>query len=88
MVAIGSPMRSQFEVREHYFGSILYKIYPRRRKHDAGFHCKALQDMAHDIVHEAPDNGFGFGGAQIISRHGDGNIAGSDHLKDACTVGF
>lgn len=32
--------------------------------------------------------GFGFGEAQIIVRHGDGYVAGSDHRKDGCAAGF
>lgn len=48
----------------------------------------ALEKMGHRIVREAPDNAFGFGGAQLIARHGDGYIAGSDHRKDGCAVGF
>ena len=49
---------------------------------------KALEAMGHKITREAPDNAFGFGGAQLIARQGDGYIAGSDHRKDGCAVGF
>jgi gamma-glutamyltranspeptidase/glutathione hydrolase len=49
---------------------------------------KALQSMGHVITREAPDNAFGFGGAQLIARHGDGYVAGSDYRKDGCAVGF
>jgi len=48
----------------------------------------ALENMGHRIVREAPDNAFGFGGAQLIARQGDGYVAGSDHRKDGCAVGF
>ena len=48
----------------------------------------ALESMGHKIVREAPDNAFGFGGAQLIARHGDGYVAGSDHRKDGGAVGF
>lgn len=48
----------------------------------------ALEAMGHRIVREAPDNAFGFGGAQLIARHGDSYVAGSDHRKDGCAVGF
>lgn len=48
----------------------------------------ALQDLGHVITREAPDNSFGFGGAQLIQRHGAGYIAGSDHRKDGQAVGF
>jgi gamma-glutamyltranspeptidase/glutathione hydrolase len=49
---------------------------------------KALESMGHVITREAPDNAFGFGGAQLIARQGDGYVAGSDHRKDGCAVGF
>lgn len=48
----------------------------------------ALTALGHDIVTEPPDNAFGFGGAQLIVRHGDGYVAGSDHRKDGAAVGF
>ena len=48
----------------------------------------ALSAIGHKIVREAPDNSFGFGGAQLIVRHGLGYAAGSDHRKDGCAVGF
>jgi gamma-glutamyltranspeptidase/glutathione hydrolase len=44
--------------------------------------------MGHDIVVEAPDNAFGFGGAQIVRRlPGGGYIAGSDPRKDGMALG-
>ena len=49
---------------------------------------EALEAMGHKIVREAPDNAFGFGGAQLIARHIDGYVAGSDHRKDGCAVGY
>ncbi len=49
----------------------------------------ALADMGHEIVVEAPDNAFGFGGAQLIRRlPGGGYMAGSDPRKDGCAIGF
>ncbi|MBW4963484.1 gamma-glutamyltransferase family protein [Sulfitobacter sp. CW3] len=48
----------------------------------------ALENIGHKITREAPDNAFGFGGAQLIARQGDGYVAGSDHRKDGCAVGF
>ena len=48
----------------------------------------ALRSMGHDVVREGTAAEFGFGGAQLIRRNGDGYIAGSDHRKDGCAVGF
>ncbi|MFK7869330.1 MAG: gamma-glutamyltransferase family protein [Roseobacter sp.] len=48
-----------------------------------------LREMGHDITLEAPDNAFGFGGAQLIHKlKGRGYVAGSDPRKDGCAVGF
>jgi gamma-glutamyltranspeptidase/glutathione hydrolase len=47
-----------------------------------------LAAKGHVITTESPDASFGFGGAQLIRRLGDGYIAGSDHRKDGCAVGF
>jgi gamma-glutamyltranspeptidase/glutathione hydrolase len=49
----------------------------------------ALAALGHEISVEAPDNAFGFGGAQMIRRlPGGGYIAGSDPRKDGQAVGF
>jgi gamma-glutamyltranspeptidase/glutathione hydrolase len=48
----------------------------------------ALQSMGHEITREAPDNAFGFGGAQLIRRYGEAFVAGSDHRKDGCAAVF
>ena len=49
----------------------------------------ALRDMRHAITLEAPDNAFGFGGAQLIHRlPGRGYAGGSDPRKDGAAVGF
>ncbi|MFK7877093.1 MAG: gamma-glutamyltransferase family protein [Paracoccaceae bacterium] len=49
----------------------------------------ALRAMGHDITLEAPDNAFGFGGAQIVQRLGArGYVAGSDARKDGAAIGF
>lgn len=48
----------------------------------------ALSALGHEVVRETPDSAFGFGGAQLIWRDGDTYIAGSDHRKDGCAVGF
>jgi gamma-glutamyltranspeptidase/glutathione hydrolase len=50
---------------------------------------QALRDMGHIITLEAPDNAFGFGGAQLIWRLENGAYAaGSDPRKDGMAVGF
>lgn len=46
----------------------------------------ALEAMGHRITREAPDNAFGFGGAQLIRRYGEAYVAGSDHRKDGLAV--
>lgn len=49
----------------------------------------ALAALGHDITLEAPDNAFGFGGAQVLCRlEGGGYAAGSDPRKDGMAVGF
>ncbi|WP_170610672.1 gamma-glutamyltransferase family protein [Ruegeria arenilitoris] len=48
-----------------------------------------LAKKGHHISLEAPDNAFGFGGAQIIHRlPARGYVAGSDPRKDGAAVGF
>lgn len=50
---------------------------------------QALSDLGHEIVTEALDNAFGFGGAQIIHRlPGGGYAGGSDPRKDGSVYGF
>ena len=48
----------------------------------------ALHAMGHSITREAPDNAFGFGGAQLVARLDDGYVTGSDHRKDGGAVGY
>ena len=48
----------------------------------------ALSALGHEVVRETPDSAFGFGGAQLIWRAADCYVAGSDHRKDGCAVGF
>ncbi len=48
-----------------------------------------LRTLGHEITTEAPDNPFGFGGAQLIHRlPGGGYAAGSDPRKDGQAGGF
>ncbi len=50
---------------------------------------QALTEMGHHVECEAPDNAFGFGGAQLIAKLGNGiYAAGSDPRKDGQAVGF
>ncbi len=51
---------------------------------------ETLRAMGHQITLEAPDNAFGFGGAQLIHRlsGGRGYVAGSDPRKDGAAMGF
>ena len=49
----------------------------------------ALQALGHDILLEAPDNAFGFGGAQLIHCLPDGGYAGgTEPRKDGTVAGF
>jgi gamma-glutamyltranspeptidase/glutathione hydrolase len=48
-----------------------------------------LAEMGHALALEAPDNAFGFGGAQMIARLDNGAYAaGSEPRKDGQAVGF
>jgi gamma-glutamyltranspeptidase/glutathione hydrolase len=48
-----------------------------------------LRSLGHDLTLEAPDNAFGFGGAQLIQcLPGRGYAGGSDPRKDGAAVGF
>jgi len=47
-----------------------------------------LAERGHEIVREAPDASWAFGGAQLICKTKCGYVAGSDHRKDGCAVGF
>ena len=49
---------------------------------------EGLAALGHDITREAPDQSFGFGGAQAICRLEHGYVAGSDARKDGLAVGF
>ncbi|MFT6024349.1 MAG: gamma-glutamyltranspeptidase/glutathione hydrolase [Ascidiaceihabitans sp.] len=49
----------------------------------------ALKSLGHVVSLEAPDNAFGFGGAQLICKLDDqGYAAGSDPRKDGLAAGF
>ena len=50
---------------------------------------QSLTDMGHMVEREAPDNAFGFGGAQLIAKLENGTYAGgSEPRKDGHAVGF
>lgn len=48
----------------------------------------ALESLGHHVTLEAPDEAYGFGGAQLIQKVDDGYVAGSDHRKDGLAAGF
>ncbi|WP_290637873.1 gamma-glutamyltransferase family protein [Aquisalimonas sp.] len=48
----------------------------------------ALAELGHELVVEAPEAAFGFGGAQIVHRLEGGYVAGSDPRKDGQAVAF
>lgn len=102
---MGGPMQAQGHVqmvlRTQLFGQDPQMAVdaPRWRVTDRlGVACEttvpeatveALRAMGHQITLEAPDNAFGFGGAQLIHRlPGRGYVAGSDPRKDGAAVGF
>lgn len=49
---------------------------------------EALRARGHEVVLERTDAAFGFGGAQIVMRAGDGYVAGSDPRKDGQALGW
>ncbi|MAQ46943.1 MAG: gamma-glutamyltransferase [Confluentimicrobium sp.] len=50
---------------------------------------EGLRALGHQITVEAPDNAFGFGGAQLVQRLPEGGYAaGSDPRKDGQAAGF
>lgn len=102
---MGGPMQAQGHVqmvlRTQLFGQDPQMAVdaPRWRVTDGlGVACEtsvpaetleALRALGHDLSLEAPDNAFGFGGAQLITRlPGRGYVAGSDPRKDGAAIGF
>ena len=58
---------------------------------EPGFGARLMEALAargHEIVEEPPESAFGFGGAQLVMRHGDGYVAGSDPRKDGQAVAY
>ena len=49
---------------------------------------EALAARGHQLTVEPPENATGFGGAQLVMRHGDGYVAGSDPRKDGQAVAY
>ena len=50
---------------------------------------EGLKSFGHDLQMEAPDNAFGFGGAQLIVRlHNGVYVGGSESRKDGLVAGF
>ena len=102
---MGGPMQAQGHVqmvlRTQLFGQDPQMAVdaPRWRVTDGlGVACETtlpadtletLGRMGHDLSLEAPDNAFGFGGAQLIHRLAErGYVAGSDPRKDGAAMGF
>ncbi|MEM6565405.1 MAG: gamma-glutamyltransferase family protein [Pseudomonadota bacterium] len=102
---MGGPMQAQGHVqmvlRTQLFNQDVQMAVdaPRWRMTDGlGLSCEAampedtidtLRSMGHVITREAPDNAFGFGGAQLIHRLGSrGYVAGSDPRKDGAAMGY
>ncbi|MDW3224739.1 MAG: gamma-glutamyltransferase family protein [Paracoccaceae bacterium] len=102
---MGGPMQAQGHVqmvlRTQLFGQDPQMAVdaPRWRVTDGlGVACEtslpgktleALRALGHELSMEAPDNAFGFGGAQLIARlNGRGYVAGSDPRKDGSAMGF
>jgi gamma-glutamyltranspeptidase / glutathione hydrolase len=50
--------------------------------------ASGLSDLGHRVKFEAPDENFGFGGAQIVQLLPVGYAAGSDPRKDGQAAGF
>jgi gamma-glutamyltranspeptidase/glutathione hydrolase len=48
----------------------------------------ALTALGHVVQREPPEAAWGFGGAQLVCRVESGYVAGSDHRKDGCAIGF
>ncbi|MEJ2177641.1 MAG: gamma-glutamyltransferase, partial [Gammaproteobacteria bacterium] len=58
---------------------------------EQGFDPRVTEELArrgHKLFQGGPDASFGFGGAQLIFRSGQGYIGGSDHRKDGAVAGF
>ena len=102
---MGGPMQAQghlqMVLRTQLFGQDPQMAVdaPRWRVTDGlGVACEStlpeatlekLAAMGHDLTLEAPDNAFGFGGAQLIHRLPErGYVAGSDPRKDGAAMGF
>jgi gamma-glutamyltranspeptidase/glutathione hydrolase len=49
---------------------------------------RELERKGHIVQKEAPEAAFAFGGAQLVCALDAGYVAGSDHRKDGCAVGF
>jgi gamma-glutamyltranspeptidase/glutathione hydrolase len=47
-----------------------------------------LEKRGHQLIHESPEEAFGFGGAQLVHRIPGGYVAGSDPRKDGMAAGF
>jgi gamma-glutamyltranspeptidase/glutathione hydrolase len=50
--------------------------------------ARHLRALGHEVTVESGWANQSFGGAQLIQRHGDGYVAGSDQRKDGMAVGY
>jgi gamma-glutamyltranspeptidase/glutathione hydrolase len=48
----------------------------------------ALEGLGKLVQRKPPEAAWGFGGTQLVCRIDSGYVAGSNHRKDGCAIGF